>query len=30
MEISGKMVIGQQSVFGANGTIRAIDPAKNS
>lgn len=30
MEISGKMLIGQTAVFGANGTVRAIDPAKNS
>ncbi|MFA9276130.1 MAG: aldehyde dehydrogenase family protein, partial [Candidatus Aquirickettsiella gammari] len=30
MQITGSMIIGQQSIFGSAGTIKAINPATNS
>ena len=30
MQITGSMVIGQESLFGSAGTIKAINPATNS
>lgn len=30
MQITGSMIIGQQSVFGSAGTVKAINPATNS
>jgi NADP-dependent aldehyde dehydrogenase len=30
MPISGKMIVGQQAIFGLAGTVRAVDPSTNA